>query len=101
VAGHEVDVAADGEQALTKAISFHPDIVVCDIGLPGQMDGNAVATAIRRDQKYGSPYLIALSGFGQPADKARALAAGFDRHVTKAEHPRTLLSLLTDVSSRR
>jgi len=101
VAGHEVDVAADGEQALTKAMSFHPDIVVCDIGLPGQMDGNAVATAIRRDPKYGSPYLIALSGFGQPADKARALAAGFDRHVTKAEHPRTLLSLLTDVPSRR
>ncbi len=97
VAGHEIQVAADGEGALAKAMTFRPDIVLCDIGLPGELDGNAVATAIRRDPKYGAPHLIALSGYGQPADKARALAAGFDRHVTKAEHPRLLLSLIADV----
>jgi two-component system, sensor histidine kinase len=101
VAGHEIQVVADGEGALAKATSFRPDIVVCDIGLPGELDGNAVAAAIRRDAKYGAPHLIALSGYGQPTDKARALAAGFDHHVTKAEHPRVLMGLIADVPSRR
>jgi len=100
VAGHEVQVAADGERALTQAMAFRPDIVLCDVGLPGKLDGNAVAAAIRRDPSYGAPHLIALSGYGQPADKARALAAGFDRHVTKAEHPRMLLSIIADVPPR-
>lgn len=100
VAGHAVQVAADGERALTQAMTFRPDIVLCDVGLPGKLDGNAVAAAIRREPSYGAPHLIALSGYGQPADKARALAAGFDRHVTKAEHPRILLSLIADVPSR-
>jgi two-component system CheB/CheR fusion protein len=61
------------------------------------MDGHAVAAAIRHDPAYGTPYLIALSGYGQPEDKARARAAGFDQHVTKAEHPRTLLGLIADL----
>ena len=65
--------------------------MICDIGLPGKLDGHGVAQAIRQEPAYGAPYLIALSGYGQPADKARALTAGFDRHLTKAEHPRTLL----------
>ena len=101
VAGHEIQVAPDGERALTMALTFRPDIVLCDVGLPGKLDGNAVAAAIRRDPTYGAPYLIALSGFGQPSDKARALGAGFDRHVTKAEHPRMLLGIIADVPSRR
>ena len=99
LAGHDVQVAPDGKSALARAMTFHPDIVVCDIGLPGGMDGHAIATAVRRDPaSYGTPQLIALSGYGQPADKARALAAGFDRHVTKAEHPRVLLGLIADMA---
>ena len=94
----EVQVAPDGKSALTKAASFHPDLLVCDVGLPGGMDGNTIAVAIRSDPvSYGKPYLIALSGYGQPADKARAMAAGFDRHVTKAEHPRVLLGLIAQL----
>src|SRR5439155_1709412 len=49
VAGHDIEVAADGDRALTMAMAFRPDIVVCDLGLPGKLDGNAVAAAIRRD----------------------------------------------------
>ncbi|HZH81135.1 MAG TPA: ATP-binding protein, partial [Gemmatimonadales bacterium] len=99
LAGHEVQVAPDGKGALARALSFHPDLLLCDIGLPGLMDGHAIATTIRSDPvSYGKPYLIALSGYGQPADKARALAAGFDRHVTKAEHPRVLLGLIADMT---
>jgi two-component system CheB/CheR fusion protein len=98
LAGHDVQVAPDGKSALARAVTFHPDLLLCDIGLPGSMDGHAIATTIRSDPvSYGTPYLIALSGYGQPADKARALAAGFDRHVTKAEHPRVLLGLIADM----
>ncbi|HVH67501.1 MAG TPA: response regulator [Gemmatimonadales bacterium] len=98
LAGHEVQVAPDGKSALARAPTFHPDVVLCDIGLPGDIDGHAVATAIRSDAvTYGTPHLVALSGYGQPADKARALAAGFDRHVTKAEHPRVLLGLIAEL----
>jgi len=98
LAGHDVQVAPDGKSALARALSFHPDLLLCDIGLPGSMDGHSIATTIRSDPvSYGKPYLIALSGYGQRADKARALAAGFDRHVTKAEHPRVLLGLIADM----
>ncbi len=100
VAGHDIEVAADGERALTMAITFRPDVVLCDIGLPGKLDGNAVAAAIQKDPTYGTPHLIALSGYGQPSDRSRALAAGFDHHVTKGEHPRILLGLIADVPSR-
>ena len=59
LAGHDVQVAPDGKSALARAMSFHPDLVVCDIGLPGGMDGHAIATAVRRDPaSYGKPYLI-------------------------------------------
>lgn len=99
LAGHEVQVAPDGKSALAKAVTFHPELLLCDIGLPGGMDGHAIATTIRSDSvSYGKPYLIALSGYGQPADKARALAAGFDWHVTKAEHPRVLLGLIAEMT---
>ena len=100
VAGHDIEVAADGERALTMAIAFRPDIVLCDIGLPGKLDGNAVAAAIQKDPTYGTPHLIALSGYGQPSDRARALAAGFDHHVTKGEHPRILFGVIADVPPR-
>jgi CheY-like chemotaxis protein len=101
VAGHEIQVVADGEGALATTTSFRPDIVLCDIGLPGKLDGNGVAAAIRRDAKYGAPHLIALSGYGEASDKARALAAGFDHHVTKSEHPRVLMGLIADAPPRR
>jgi CheY-like chemotaxis protein len=58
------------------------------------MDGYGVATAIRGDSIYGSPYLIAVTGYGMPADKARAMEVGFDRFFVKGGHPRALLDLI-------
>ena len=81
--GHKVEAVADGLSAVERAREFHPDIVLCDLELPGSMDGCAVATAIRADPSVPRPLLVALTGFGQPDDRERSLAAGFDRHVTK------------------
>ncbi|HZE90729.1 MAG TPA: response regulator [Rhizobacter sp.] len=80
--GHEVEVAFDGAGGLAKARSLRPEVVLCDIGLPG-MDGYAVARALRAAPETSSAFLIALTGYGQEDDRRRALEAGFDAHLTK------------------
>lgn len=81
--GHEADVAFAAGEGLDKARRFHPDVVFCDIGLPGGMDGYDVAKALRADPDTRTAYLIALTGYGQDEDRRRALEAGFDAHLTK------------------
>ena len=93
------EVAGDGPAALALARSFQPEVVLCDIGLPGEMDGYAVAAALCQGED-GRPYLIALSGYGQPADRERARKAGFDRHLTKPADPSALRRLLADLGRR-
>jgi signal transduction histidine kinase/CheY-like chemotaxis protein len=78
---HEVEVAYDGEEGLTKARAFKPDIVLCDIGLPG-LDGYEVARRIRADPSL-SPRLIALTGYALPEDRRMAFEAGFHQHLAK------------------
>ena len=92
VAGHEVDTAESAPAALEKLARFQPDVALIDIGLPG-VDGYSLARSIRED---GGRHLrlIALTGYGQLEDRQKALAAGFDVHVTKPvglDQLRTLL----------
>jgi CheY-like chemotaxis protein len=81
--GHQVALAYSGDEGLTAARTFRPEVVLCDIGLPGEMDGYAVAQAFRQDALLGSAYLIAATGYGQAEDQSRAREAGFDAHLTK------------------
>jgi PAS domain S-box-containing protein len=78
---NEVAVAHAGEDGLAKARAFRPDVVICDIGLPG-LDGYEVARRIRGEPGL-SPTLIALTGYALPEDQARAREAGFDHHLAK------------------
>ena len=80
--GHQVICAYTGEQALEQAQSFKPEIVLLDIGLPGA-DGYEVARRIRALADLQSVRLVAVTGYGQDADKARARAAGFADHLVK------------------
>ena len=80
--GHRVEAAYDGLSAAEQARAFRPEIVLCDIGLPG-MDGYGVARAFRADPVLRTSYLIALSGYALPEDLERAANAGFDCHVAK------------------
>jgi PAS domain S-box-containing protein len=98
--GHQVAVAYTGAPGLQTARSFHPDVVLCDIGLPGGMDGYAVARALRADGELFEVPLIAMSGYGQEEDQRRARQAGFDRHLTKPVDPQVLTQLL-DALPRR
>ena len=81
--GHEVRVAYAGGDGLALAKDFRPQVVLCDIGLPGGLDGYAVARSLRREQDGAAPYLVALTGYGQDEDQRLAAAAGFDRHIVK------------------
>jgi CheY-like chemotaxis protein len=83
-AGHELAVAPDGTRGIEAARKVAPDIILCDIGLP-DMDGYAVARAIRADPTIAGSYLIAVSGYGSQEDQRRSLAAGFDLHLNKPE----------------
>jgi PAS domain S-box-containing protein len=82
MAGHHVSVAASGREALSAARAFEPELVLCDIGLP-DMDGHEVARAFRSDKVLRGAFLVALSGYAQVDDVARARAAGFDEHLAK------------------
>jgi PAS domain S-box-containing protein len=93
LAGHVVEVAHAGPEGVDRARSFRPDVVLCDLGLPG-LDGFGVARALRAEPATAKARLIAVSGYGQAEDRRRASSAGFDLHLTKPVDPRALQSLL-------
>lgn len=95
--GQQVARAENGTAALDAARRFHPEIVFCDIGL-ADMDGYAVARAMRADPALNGASLVALTGYGQAEDRARAFKAGFDRHLTKPISLDHLRDLLLQVS---
>lgn len=99
ITGHRVDLATDGSSGLDAVRRLRPDLVICDIGLPG-MDGYAVARALRESEETRAVYLVALSGYGQEEDRRRAQEAGFDRHLTKPVDFATLTALLDHVPRR-
>ena len=80
--GHRAPVANDGRQALRMLPSLMPDVVFLDLGMPG-MSGYEVAAAIRQDARLAGIRLVALTGWGGEADRAKTKAAGFDEHLTK------------------
>jgi len=81
-AGHEVITAENGAEALARAASFAPQVVLLDIGLPG-MDGYEVARRLRELHPTRDALLVALTGYGQADDRRRVDAAGFDEHCVK------------------
>jgi CheY-like chemotaxis protein len=91
--GHQVRVVHDGPAALEAAALDPPEIVLLDIGLPG-MDGYDVVARLREHPATRASRIVALTGFGQEADRRTALAAGFDDHMAKPVNPEALRELL-------
>jgi two-component system CheB/CheR fusion protein len=90
--GHEVKVAVDGSAGLAVARQFKPDFLLLDIGLPN-LNGYEIARRMRQDETLRHVTIIAITGYGQSNDRARALAAGFDHHMTKPVEFHTLQKL--------
>lgn len=97
--GHQPRVAYEGQGALVLAAQAAPDVLLLDIGLP-DVDGYALAQRFRALPHTANATLIALTGYGQHADRERSLAAGFDHHLTKPVDVAALLRLLAKVSER-
>ena len=93
--GAEVRVAYGGRAALTAVETWMPHAAVIDLGMP-DMDGCRVAERIRADARLAGLRLIALTGWGQSADRARSRAAGFDAHLTKPAEIGTLTAALAE-----
>jgi CheY-like chemotaxis protein len=84
--GHEVAMCASGEEGVAQAARAMPDVAIIDIGLPG-MSGYEVARRIRAMPEANGIRLVALTGYGQPADGERARQSGFDSHLLKPLAP--------------
>ncbi|MBQ5949014.1 ATP-binding protein [Massilia sp. ST3] len=97
--GHQVRVAYEGHGGLALAKEAAPSVLLLDIGLP-DLDGYELAQRIRRLPQTAQATLIALTGYGQDADRERSTAAGFDHHLTKPVDVAALLRLLTDAAER-
>ncbi|MBC7453784.1 MAG: response regulator [Massilia sp.] len=99
VVGHAVRIAYDGPSALEIAIDDRPDVVLLDIGLPG-MSGFDVARRIRQHPAIKEMVLIAMTGYGQDADRQRSREAGFDHHLVKPVDFGKLQILLARIADR-
>jgi CheY-like chemotaxis protein len=98
--GHETHIARDGNQGLASARSLRPDVVLLDIGLPG-LDVFEVARRLRAQADRDGMLLVAVSGYGQEADRQRASEAGFDDHVVKPVGLEQFGSVLASVPCAR
>lgn len=97
--GHEAFTAYTGPAGLESASTDKPDVIICDIGLPG-MDGYQIARALRATPATKDIYLIALTGYGREEDQARSRDAGFSRHMTKPIDFKALRKVLGEASRK-
>ncbi|OFZ73476.1 MAG: hypothetical protein A2W04_02720 [Betaproteobacteria bacterium RBG_16_64_9] len=95
---HTVEVAFSGADGLDKARAFKPELVLCDIGLPG-MDGYEVARRMRADAQLRGATLVALTGYAAPEDIIRCTQAGFDSHLAKPPDIAALQRLLSGIAN--
>ena len=94
--GYEARVAHDGTTALDRAGGFLPHVVLLDIGLP-DMDGYEVARRLRQNAALAHVHLVAVTGYGQDADRLRTREAGFDVHLVKPVEASTMKALLAGI----
>ncbi len=93
---HETKICSDGFSALEAIRTYKPDVLLADLGLP-RMSGYQLAEQVRRLPEMRELVLVAISGFGQPADRERSREAGFSLHLTKPIDPGELERFLEQI----
>ena len=94
---YQCRVAYDGATGLKELENYKPDVIFLDIGMP-DMDGYQVIAAMEKDNR---PYVVAVTGFGQPGDKAKTKAAGFDDHLVKPPQAQEIFMILHKIAERK
>jgi len=97
IMGNETLTAYDGEEAVSAAAKFRPDVILMDIGMP-KLSGNEACQRIRELPWERQPIIIAQTGWGQESDRQRTKNAGFDHHLVKPVDIVELRKLLADVN---
>ncbi len=97
-AGHTVEIVSDGSAALERIQADRPDVVLCDLGLPGGMSGYDLARRLRGEPDTAGIRLVALTGYGQERDRRRARKAGFDEFLVK---PVATTTLRANIAARQ
>jgi PAS domain S-box-containing protein len=97
--GNEVESAYDGQAGITAARRLKPHMVLLDLAMPG-MDGFEARRRLREQGGMVTPFLVAMTGFGNEEDKRRTQAAGFDGHLTKPVELEALVGLLNEARQR-
>lgn len=93
LSGHDARTAPDGTRGLALASEFTPQVVFCDLGLPG-MNGYEVARRLRALPFGRDMLVVALTGYGQPGDREKTAQAGFDAHLVKPVDPAVIEGFL-------
>ena len=96
--GHEVSIAADGPAGLEMIEKIRPEVALVDIGLPG-FDGYELARRVAALPSVKATRLIAMTGYGQPEDRRRALEAGFLGHLVKPVSLEDFRQLTQDIAA--
>jgi two-component system CheB/CheR fusion protein len=94
--GHDARAVHSGAEGLTTVESWHPDLILLDIGMP-EMNGYEVAARLRQTPAGRDARLVALTGWGQESDRRRTADAGFDHHLVKPVDPDEILRLIADL----
>jgi DNA-binding response OmpR family regulator len=100
LAAFDVETAYDGDAVLETSRSFHPDIILLDIGLP-HVDGYELARRLRDQLGTENATLVAMTGYGMDADRSRSQESGFDAHLVKPVDLNELWFILTGLTHRR
>jgi PAS domain S-box-containing protein len=98
--GHEVVSAADGLEGIEKANEYFPDVIICDIGLPG-INGFETARRIREEESIKNVFLVSLTGYAGPQYAVDSEKAGFDMHITKPVDIDALRHIFNEASGKR
>jgi PAS domain S-box-containing protein len=94
--GNDVQIAHNGEEALSVAAQFRPDLILMDVGMP-RLDGLEATRRLRKTEWGRRAAIVALTGWGQEADKRRSHEAGADDHLVKPVDPQALERVLASV----
>lgn len=97
---YEVDTASDGDQALANVADAEPDLVVCDVSMPGT-DGLEVCRRLKADPDTADLPVVLLTARGGTQDREAGVAAGCDAYLTKPFSPLQLLDVIRDLDPRR
>ena len=96
--GYEATVAYTGPDGVKVAVQWQPDVVLCDIGLPG-LDGYGVASRLRQNPSTANARLIAVTAYDAEDDKRRSREVGFEAHLVKPVDPEALQGVLLQEAS--